>query len=213
MRIAKEGWPFIFTPALWAVVAAIFGWTWSAAAFGLITIAIAAFFRDPDRSSPVGEGLILSPADGRVMEIVQVEGAGGTPTRLSIFMSPLDVHVNRSPIGGRVEDVQYTKGKFLAAYKERSSGNNEHNALTIADPQGRRLKVVQIAGVAARRIVCRVKKEDVLEAGQRFGIIMFGSRVDLFLPVGSRLEISERQRVRGGETILARFDPSINSGP
>jgi phosphatidylserine decarboxylase len=208
MRIAKEGYPFIFTPALWAVVAAIFGWTWSATAFGIIALAVAAFFRDPDRSSPVGEGLILSPADGRLMEIIKVDGAAGdgTAIRLSIFMSPLDVHVNRSPIGGRVEDVQHKKGRFIAAYKESSSENNEHNALTIVDPDGKRLRVVQIAGVAARRIVCRVKKGDVLEAGQRFGIIMFGSRVDLFLPVGSRLEVSEGRRVRGGETILARFD-------
>ncbi len=200
MKIAKEGYPLIFTPAVWAVVAAVFGWTWSAAAFGFITLAIAAFFRDPDRTAPQGEGLILSPADGRLMEIRPAEDG----TRLSIFMSPLDVHVNRSPIGGRVEDVQYKKGRFIAAYKESSSENNEHNALTIADQDGKRLRVVQIAGIAARRIVCRVKKGDVLEAGQRFGIIMFGSRVDLFLPVGSRLEVSEGRRVRGGETILAR---------
>jgi phosphatidylserine decarboxylase len=206
MRIAKEGYPLIFTPAVLTMIAAVAGWTWAAAVFALFTVCLAAFFRDPDRTPPAGEGLILSPADGRLMEIRETKGNGaGEPgTRLSIFMSPLDVHVNRSPIQGMVEDVEYRKGQFIAAYKESSSENNEHNALTIADPDGKRLRVVQIAGVAARRIVCRVKKGDVLEAGQRFGIIMFGSRVDLYLPGGSRLEVSEGRHVRGGETILAR---------
>ncbi len=209
MRIAREGYSFIFTAALLAVIAALTGWKWAAAGFGLLTLAFVGFFRDPERIPPAGEGLILSPADGRVAEIRHAEGAepfGEARTRVSVFLSPLDVHVNRAPVGGIVEEVQYRKGRFLAAYKEKASESNERNALTIVDPGGRKLGVVQIAGVVARRIVCRVKKGDSLEAGQRFGMIMFGSRVDLFLPNGSRVEVVEGRHVKGGESILARFD-------
>jgi phosphatidylserine decarboxylase len=203
MRIAREGYPVIFTPVLLAVPAALAGWTWAAVFLAVVAAVVAAFFRDPERTPPAGEGLILSPADGRIMEIRALED-GGSGTRVSIFMSPFDVHVNRAPVRGRVEEMEYKKGSFIAAYKESASENNEHNALTIVDPRGRRLKVVQVAGVMARRIVCRVKKGDSLEAGQRFGMIIFGSRVDLFLPDGSNLHIVEGQRVIGGETVLAR---------
>jgi phosphatidylserine decarboxylase len=125
--------------------------------------------------------------------------------RISIFLSPLDVHVNRAPVGGRVEEVRYQKGRFFAAYKERASQKNEQNALKIVDPKGRELGVVQIAGVMARRIICYVKKGDPLKPGQRLGLIMFGSRVDLFLPKGSSVEVFKGQRVRGGESIMGRF--------
>ena len=206
MKIAKEGYPYILAMALLTVLSAVIGLTWAAAVFGFVTFCVAAFFRDPDRNPPAGEDLILSPADGRLIEIRETKGNGAAEpgTRLSIFMSPLDVHVNRAPVRGTVEDVEYKKGQFIAAYKESSSENNERNALTLVDSRGVRLRVVQIAGVVARRIVCKVRKGDVLEAGQRFGIIMFGSRVDVFLPPGARLEVSEGQRVKGGETILAR---------
>ncbi|HEY3305444.1 MAG TPA: phosphatidylserine decarboxylase family protein [Candidatus Binatia bacterium] len=214
MKIAREGYPYIVALALLTVMLAVLGLAWTAAVSGLVTFCVAAFFRDPDRNPPAGEALILSPADGRLMEIRETKGNGAAEpgTRISIFMSPLDVHVNRSPVRCSVEDVEYRKGRFIAAYKESSSENNEQNALTMVDSRGRRLRVVQIAGVVARRIVCKVKKGDVLEAGQRFGIIMFGSRVDVFLPLGAGREVSEGQRVKGGETILARFDHSINQG-
>jgi phosphatidylserine decarboxylase len=206
MRIAKEGYRVIFVPALLTLVALVLGRQWPAALFALITLAFAAFFRDPDRVAPPGEDLILSPADGRIVDLREVKDAASGTTRmtLSIFMSPLDVHVNRAPVRGRVEEVRYQKGRFIAAYKDDASENNERNALTIIDPSGRKVEVVQIAGVMARRIVCRVKKGDSLEAGERFGIIMFGSRVDVHLPPGSRVEVAEGQNVRGGETILAR---------
>jgi len=208
MHIAKEGYPYIFALAFVTAALALIGLALAAGVFGVLTVGVAAFFRDPDRHPPAGEDLILSPADGRLMEIREAKGNGAAEpgTRLSIFMSPLDVHVNRSPVRCTVEDVQHKEGDFIAAYKESSSENNERNALTLVDPRGRRLKVVQIAGVVARRIVCRVKKGDSLEAGQRFGMIMFGSRVDVYLPVGIRLEVSRGQHVKGGETILARFD-------
>jgi phosphatidylserine decarboxylase len=214
MRIAKEGYRVILVPAILTVFAAVLGWAWVAAVLALATSACAAFFRDPDRTPPPGEGLILSPADGKIVDIREVKDAasGATGMTVSIFMSPLDVHVNRAPVRGRVEDVRYQKGRFIAAYHDDASENNERNALTIIDPRGRKVELVQIAGIMARRIVCRVKRGDSLEAGERFGIIMFGSRVDVHFPPGSCVEVAEGQRVRGGETILARFDPSMNSG-
>jgi phosphatidylserine decarboxylase len=200
MRIAKEGYRVIAIPGLFAVIAGVMGWVWAFVVLGLITLAEAAFFRDPDRVAPPGEDLILAPADGKIVDI-RKDAAG---SRLSIFMSPLDVHVNRAPARGRVEDIQYHKGRFVAAYRDDASENNEQNALTMIDPKGRRLGIVQIAGVLARRIVCRVHKGDALEAGERFGIIMFGSRVDLQLPPGAHIVVTRGQRVTGGETIVAR---------
>ena len=206
MKIAKEGYRVIFVPALLTLVAVVLGWIWPAALFALITAAFAAFFRDPDRVAPPGEDLILSPADGRIVEMREVKDTkgGAAKTRLSIFMSPLDVHVNRAPVGGRVEEVRYRKGRFIAAYKDDASENNERNTLVMVDSKGRKLELAQIAGVLARRIVCRVNRGASLEAGERFGIIMFGSRVDVQLPPAARIEVAEGQHVRGGETILAR---------
>ncbi|MGH7854159.1 MAG: phosphatidylserine decarboxylase family protein [Candidatus Binatia bacterium] len=208
MRIAKEGYPLILTGAALTSVAAVAGWKLAGGALGLATLAIAGFFRDPERSIPDGEGLVVSPADGKVVSIADVSGDSrfaDASTRVSIFLSPLDVHINRMPVGGRIDDVQYRPGKFLAAYKEEASEKNEQNALKGVDEKGRLFGVVQIAGVLARRIVCRAKPGDVLRRGDRFGLIMFGSRTDLYLPRGCRLEINEGQRVKGGETILGRF--------
>ena len=125
--------------------------------------------------------------------------------QVSIFLSPLDVHINRSPVTGKIEQANYQRGKFLAAYKEKASAHNEQNALKVVDDQGRTLGVVQIAGVVARRIVCRVKRGDNVKRGDRFGLIMFGSRTDAYLPRDCRIEVTEGQRVKGGETILGRF--------
>jgi phosphatidylserine decarboxylase len=152
--------------------------------------------------------LVVSPADGRVVAIASVNGNGlfsDAATRISIFLSPLDVHVNRAPVAGRINDVRYQAGKFLAAYKEDASRYNEQNALRIVDERERNWGVVQIAGVLARRIVCRSKAGDMLTRGERFGLIMFGSRTDLYLPQGCRIETTEGQRVKGGETIIGRF--------
>jgi phosphatidylserine decarboxylase len=205
MRIAREGYPVIAVPALLTLVAAFLGWTWPAVVLVAITFAVAAFFRDPDRKPPAGDGLILAPADGRIVEIREVdELTAGGRIRLSIFMSPLDVHVNRAPIAGRVQEIDYQRGCFMPAYKEDCSDNNERNAVTLIDVTGRAVKLVQIAGIMARRIVCRVKPGDRLEAGERFGIIMFGSRVDVHFPPGAKIIVTEGQRVTGGETILAQ---------
>jgi phosphatidylserine decarboxylase len=208
MKIAREGYWFIFTAALLALLAFAAGWKWLGLTLGLLTFAFVGFFRDPERVPPAGEGLILSPADGKVVGVRRVDRGGffgEARTRISIFLSALDVHVNRAPVKGKVEEVMYQKGRFFAAYKDKASENNERNALSIVDLKGRRLGVVQIAGVVARRIVCRVRRGDSLEPGQRFGLIMFGSRVDLYLPGGSQVEVVEGQKVRGGETIVARM--------
>lgn len=194
--------------ALLALLALVVGWKGVALACAVFAFAFLGFFRDPERVGPQGDGLILSPADGRVVAIRRVDKEGlfaGAETRVSIFLSPLDVHVNRAPIRAKVEQVHYQKGSFLAAYREEASENNENNALSLVDTGGRRLGVVQIAGVLARRIVCYVRKGDALERGQRFGLIMFGSRVDLFLPRGTRVDVVERQRVRAGESVIGRL--------
>jgi phosphatidylserine decarboxylase len=208
MRIAKEGYPLIVSGAALTVMAGLLGWKSVSGVFGLATLAVAGFFRDPERLIPQGEGLVVAPADGKVVSVADVSGRSRFPetaTRVSIFLSPLDVHVNRMPVGGKIADVEYNSGKFLAAYKEDASEKNEQNALKIVDEKERLFGVVQIAGVVARRIVSWVKAGDSLGRGERFGLIMFGSRTDLYLPHGCKLEISEGQRVKGGETVVGRF--------
>jgi phosphatidylserine decarboxylase len=208
MRIAKEGWPLIFSAAAVALVASLFGWKALALTLYVITFGVAAFFRDPERIIPLGDGLVVSPADGKVVTVAAVQGDSFFPdavTRISIFLSPLDVHINRAPVAGRVHDVRYQAGKFLAAYKEDASRYNEQNALHMVDEREQNWGVVQIAGVLARRIICRSKIGDMLGRGERFGLIMFGSRTDIYLPQGCRVEVAEGQRVKGGETIIGRF--------
>lgn len=171
----------------------------------LCAVTFAGFFRDPEREGPTEEGLVLAPADGKVVAIKREGDLQGGETRVSIFLSLFNVHVNRAPIRGRVEKVQYQPGRFFAAFKEEASQANEQNAVRLVDAAGKSVGIVQIAGLLARRIICYVKEGQVLEIGQRLGIIMFGSRVDLFLPKGSSVDVTEGQRVRGGETIIGRL--------
>jgi phosphatidylserine decarboxylase len=208
MNITREGYPLILTVGLAAVVVLALGWGLAAGVLILMTIAVAAFFRDPERHIPDAEGLIVAPADGRVVSIAKAKSDAASAqaaTRVSIFLSPLDVHINRIPVAGKIEEVRYRSGKFFAAYKEEASERNERNALEVVDDQGRKVVVVQIAGVLARRIVCRARPGDRLKRGERFGLIMFGSRTDTYLPDGCNIEVSEGQRVKGGETVLGRF--------
>jgi phosphatidylserine decarboxylase len=164
------------------------------------------FFRDPERTPPADERAVVSPADGRVVAVVperEDRFLNALATRVSIFMSPLDVHVNRSPVTGTVRQVQHTEGKFRAAFSDKSSLDNERNAIVL-DSGGKRYLTVQIAGAVARRIVCHVGPGDRLERGQRFGMIMFGSRVDVFLPPGVQPTVTKGERVRAGLSILGR---------
>jgi phosphatidylserine decarboxylase len=199
VRVASEGWVFVLPLAGATVLSALVGW-WGVTGVGLVlTVGVALFFRDPERSIPQTPETIVSPADGRVMEIV-TENA--QTRRISIFLSLWDVHINRAPYGGVVQSVVYTPGKFLAAYRQEASLVNEANTVTIVD-HGREFVVKQIAGVLARRIVCRVRPGDTLEKGQRYGLIRFGSRTDLLLPATAEIAVQVGDVVRGGETILA----------
>lgn len=199
LRFAPEGGMFVLPLAGLSLLSLGLGWEVGAVSGGLLTLGVALFFRDPDRQIPQSPGAIVSPADGRIMEVVT---ATTEVPRISIFLSVLDVHVNRAPCGGKVGTVTYTPGKFLAAYRQEASQVNEANSITIQH-HGREFLVKQIAGVIARRIVCRVRPGDVLEKGQRYGLIRFGSRVDLILPQDAEVVVHVGDRVRGGETILA----------
>jgi len=200
--VAPEGWPFILVPAAAACILALFGWWPAAAAVGIVALACLGFFRDPERTAPTGVGLLLAPADGRVMQIDEVEDAWvGEAVRTSIFLSPLDVHVNRSPVAGLVESVEQARGRFMAAYKDEASELNERCTISLQG-EGARVSVKQIAGVLARRIVCRVERGDKLAAGERFGLIRFGSRTDLVVPRAAEMRVKVGDRVRGGETVM-----------
>lgn len=208
MSVAREGFPLIGVALALSLLAFVLGWWWLGCGLALLALAITGFFRDPRRVIPSAEGLIVSPADGKVVSIATVERHplfNAAVTRVSIFLSPLDVHINRMPVSGSIAMVQYQQGKFMAAYKEQSTDQNERNALVVHDRDGRQLGVVQVAGVLARRIVCHVKQGDQLARGDRFGLIMFGSRTDTYLPKGCKIEVIEGQRVKGGESVLGRF--------
>jgi phosphatidylserine decarboxylase len=199
VHVASEGWTFVFPLAGATVLSALAGW-WGVTGLGVgLTVGVALFFRDPERIIPQTPETIVSPADGRVMEIVP---ENAQTRRISIFLSLWDVHINRAPYGGVVRSVVYTPGQFLAAYRQEASLVNEANTVTIAD-HGREFIVKQIAGVLARRIVCRVRPGDTLEKGQRYGLIRFGSRTDLLLPATAEIAVQVGDVVRGGETILA----------
>ncbi len=200
--VAAEGWPFILPPAAAACIMAVMGWAGAAVVFAVVAVAFAGFFRDPERIGPDLPGAVLAPADGRVMVITEAPDPWvGPAVRVSIFLSPLDVHVNRAPIGGLVKSVEYVAGRFLAAYRPEASEQNERCAVSL-DGDRARATVTQISGVLARRIVCRVRPGDTLGAGQRYGLIRFGSRTDLVLPRGTELRVRVGDRVRGGESVM-----------
>jgi phosphatidylserine decarboxylase len=200
--VAPEGWPFILLPAAIAAGLALTGRRKLALPFVAAAAASAGFFRDPERASPVVQHAVLSAADGRVMEIADaVDPFVGPAVRIATFLSPLDVHVNRAPISGLVVSAQYTAGRFTAAFKPGIEDSNERCALHLQGETAR-VTVVQIAGVAARRIVCRVSAGDKLEAGERFGMIRFGSRTDVYVPRGTDVRVKVGDRVIGGITVL-----------
>lgn len=199
IRLAPEGLVFVLPLAGLTLLSAVGNWWGVAGLMGLLTVGVALFFRDPERQIPPAADAVVSPADGRVMAVVADDAQS---QRISIFLSPLDVHINRAPYGGTVQAVAYTPGKFVAAYRQEASTVNEANTVTIVD-HGREFRVKQIAGVLARRIVCRVQPGDILAKGQRYGLIRFGSRTDLLLPAAAEITVQVGDVVRGGETILA----------
>jgi phosphatidylserine decarboxylase len=174
-------------------------------AFVFVTAFMAFFFRDPRRHPPTDSSLVVAPADGRVTRVRQVDAAGeSSATIVSIFLSPLDVHINRAPIAGKITDVSYTRGKFLPATSENASLVNEQNALTI---EGEQITVVckQVAGILARRIVCWKRVGERVALGERFGLIKFSSRTDVLLPAKVEVLVAEGARVKGGATIIGRI--------
>jgi phosphatidylserine decarboxylase len=206
MKIDKAGWPFIagaLVPAAFLAVTRRYGW---ASSFGALGAFMTYFFRDPERRVPAGDGLIVAPADGRVMMAGPSDhrwAPDGDWLQVTIFLSPLDVHINRAPNEGRVTRVEYRPGQFLPAYREEAS-QNECNEIWI-DRQGETIIVRQIVGVLARRIVCRIHEGERLLRGQRIGLMKFGSRMDVFLPTRADLMVRVGQTVVGGETVIARL--------
>lgn len=204
--MVKEGLPWVLVPLLAAAAAGFFGYWWLALPLLALAAFMAYFFRDPNRTAPADERTVVSPADGRVTRIEKLSPEDpDSPSVVSIFLSPFDVHINRAPIAGTVTDVTYTKGRFMIATRDEASLVNEQNALTI---RGELMTVVckQIAGVLARRIVCWKKPGDRLGLGERFGLIKFGSRTDLILPRGVTIEVEIGARVRGGATVIGRIE-------
>jgi phosphatidylserine decarboxylase len=213
--ILGDGWRFIAIFAAVTFVAALTGLAWLFWPLLLLTLWSIYFFRDPPRGVPQQDGLLIAPADGLVQMVTEASpppelGLGDQPlTRVSIFLSVFDVHINRSPCAGTVDVMVYRPGKFLNAAAEKASEENERMAIALRRADGRLIGCVQIAGWVARRIVCYVKPGQVLAAGERFGHIRFGSRTDLYLPPGTRLLVAAGQRMIGGETVVAELDAAV----
>src|SRR5262244_1708962 len=207
--IHPEGYPFI---GGFALASLILFWMWTPLGWiaTVLTVWCALFFRDPIRVTPVREGIVVSPADGRISMIAHAVppaelGLGDKPLpRVSIFMSVFNCHVNRAPVAGKIERVAYRPGAFINAELDKASEDNERNSLVIATTDGR-IGVIQIAGLVARRIVSFVREGQTIGAGERFGLIRFGSRLDVFLPDGTKPLVAEGQTAIAGETILADF--------
>lgn len=207
--IRREGFPFI---AILGFFTLFVGWFWTPIFWiGLIlTTWCVYFFRDPPRVTPTAPELVISPADGRILTVAvgmapRELGLGvQNRRRISIFMSVFDCHVNRSPLAGRIAKIVYTPGKFLNADLDKASTDNERNGFVLESENGP-IGIVQIAGFVARRIVCFVKENDTLATGERIGLIRFGSRVDVYLPLGANVVVTEGQTAIAGETVLARF--------
>jgi phosphatidylserine decarboxylase len=203
--VAREGYPFIAFIAFATLVAALLEYEFFATLLLFLTGFVFYFFRDPERIIPDSEDGVVSPADGKVILVEKIfddRFVNEHVYKVSIFMSIFDVHVNRLPFAGVVEKIQYASGSFYAANTDQGGLANEHCALILSTPKDFRYAVVQVAGLVARRIVCWAEKGDTLERGSRFGLIRFGSRVDIYLPQQAQIEVRSGQRVRAGETII-----------
>ncbi len=206
LPVAAEGIPFILFAGFATLVFALLGFALPALSCLLLTAFVLFFFRDPVRVVPDRPGAVICPADGKVILAEEVEDARFLHQRalkISIFMNVFNVHVNRIPLGGLVERVWLSPGRFYSADKDKAALHNEFCAVTALLPDGQRYAVVQVAGLIARRIVCWAEPGDQVRAGQRFGLIRFGSRVDLYLPLSARVQVAKGEKVRCGETVLA----------
>jgi phosphatidylserine decarboxylase len=209
MRLDRAGFPFIGGAWLIAVVAGLYTGWWLAILFVALGAFFAFFFRDPERVAPDEAHAILSPADGQVKYVGVAEPGVAPPgewQQISIFLSPMNVHVNRIPAAGTVTRVSYTPGKFLPAYRHEAAAVNERSEVWIDRGNGETVVARQVVGVLARRVVCRARVGEQVHAGQRFGIMKFGSRMDVFLPLRANPTVTVGQLVRGGETVIAVLD-------
>lgn len=207
-KFASEGYFFIFTFASITLITVFLGQPLITIISFIITLFMLFFFRDPERITLEGRGIFYAPADGKVVFIKEIEENEVLHKRaleVSIFMSPLNVHVNRSPCEGTVKDVKHYRGKFLPAFKHHASLLNEHVTMVVETENGI-VVVRQVAGYLARRIVCRAKPGDLLRQGQRYGIIKFGSRLDVFMPLNTEIRVKLHDKVRAGETMLGIID-------
>jgi phosphatidylserine decarboxylase len=204
--IAREGWPFLAISLVLAVAVTAWCVTWSIPLW-IIFVFVLQFFRDPAREIPQGEGLVLVPADGRVIKVERTQDTYGQREAIlvSVFMNVFNVHSNRSPVDGTVQKVQYFPGRFVNADLDKASSENERNAVVLTTGDGQTVTFVQVAGLIARRILCYIKAGDVLARGQRYGFIRFGSRVDVYLPLTATVKVAIGDKVRATETILAKL--------
>ena len=203
--IAHEGYPFIIFFLVVTVFVAFFGISWLIILFAFITFFIIWFFRNPERYFQEEEKVLISPADGKVIKIEDVEVNGtvsGRFKKISIFMNVFNVHVNRAVYSGKIETINYLEGKFFSANLDKASLDNERNEIMIRSEDGRSIWMVQIAGLIARRIVCWVNVGTTIKKGERFGLIRFGSRVDVYLPEDSQISVKLRDNVKAGQTVL-----------
>jgi phosphatidylserine decarboxylase len=201
--MVKDGFRFALPPLILGIVLMIFQLWWGAI-FVALGLFVLYFFRDPERQIPTEPGAVVSPADGHVVEIVEETLGGRSGKRVSIFLSIFDVHVNRAPVAGQISHMDYHRGRFMAAWKEKASDANEQNVITIVAPGGE-IMFKQIAGWVARRILCWTKIGDEVKLGQRIGMIRFGSRVDIWLPADAQILVQRGQHVAGGATQIARW--------
>jgi phosphatidylserine decarboxylase len=202
--VAAEGWPFILPLAAVTVLCFVFGWKNTGYVSLALTLFVLFFFRDPERVVPEGKGVVVSPADGKVIvikDIYEPDYLKQEVKQISIFLSVFNVHVNRAPIGGSIETVKYNPGKFLVASVDKASLDNEQMGMVIFDGKNKVL-VKQIAGLIARRIVCYAKPGDSIKTGERYGLIRFGSRVDLFLPKNTELMVKVGDRIKGSRDVI-----------
>ncbi len=212
MSIAREGYPFILSASIIGVtLAVIFGlWLWTppliaAVVFLLFAAACAGFFRNPARTIPGDESVLVSPADGKVLQVLEIDDEYVGPAyRIDIFLSVFDVHINRTPAAGTVDFIAYRPGRFVSAFKDKASDQNERNDVGISGKWGR-MRVAQIAGSVARRIVCHVREHEPVSAGQVFGMIRFGSRTELTFPRTYTPCVKAGQHVKGGETVMGKL--------
>ena len=224
--IAREGLIFIFSGAVLTILLILAAAKWDSVwlfaaslAFAVLTILVTFFFRDPHRVFPVEPGILVAPADGKIVAIDTLDShpfIGGAAVKVSIFLSVFDVHINRVPSDGVVDYVKYNPGKFLAAYEDKASEVNEQTEIGMTAPGGAKLVFKQIAGLIARRIVCKLSQGDAVKAGDRFGLIRFGSRTDLIVPKDSELLVKMGDRVKGARTVMGYLpghSPQASSEP